>query len=299
MKTAFLSISLIIIIVHQSTAQSIAMYVAKDKATNSDIAYQIAWTCDWNAMKAAYDSLASKGYNNLYSRFSKQTNKGVYTIVKGKTKNTDGTERITYGMGVDSLPAASLEAAVKNLETSNWSWLPKYGYEVVQQSSFTTCEGKALVASYKIQPKGKGDTIVGFTAKEKAVNFKAKQIDPDAKLFRIPQGHSNVVVLELVFLNSANALNSEVKVLTAANESELENLIMLESVGNLDRNLQDIFIRYKSVDGKNVADSRSTMEKWRSKLQSLFIKTQAEICAKDAKRCEQLKKRKACMCVRG
>lgn len=93
MKTAFLSISLVMISVHQSTAQSIAMYVAKDKATNSDIAYQVAWTCDWNAMKAAYDSLAGKGYNNLYSRVSKQTNKGYYTIVKGKTKNTDGQRK--------------------------------------------------------------------------------------------------------------------------------------------------------------------------------------------------------------
>lgn len=105
-----------------------------------------------------------------------------------------GKERTTYGMGVDSLPSASLEAAIKNLETSNWSWLPKHGYEVVQQSSFTTCEGKALVASYKIQPKGKGDTIVGFTAKEKAVNFKARTLPSENRRY-VKEGVTQGVIL--------------------------------------------------------------------------------------------------------
>ncbi len=158
-----LQIFLLLFFYNNISAQ-IMMFAAKDK-NYSSIAYQLSVGDTYFESK---NLLIAKGYdpykisNQYADADEKNLTTGVYVIVKSTRKESNNSEKISYGIGCSktSYDAAEIQA-VKNIAANDWNWTKKYNYTVVERNKFDIkAANSSLVAIIFMKKDAAGNKTV-------------------------------------------------------------------------------------------------------------------------------------------
>ncbi len=76
-------------------------------------------------------------YEDVFAQANTELEHGYLIIVKAQYPNARGKTRTSYGCGFSDQNATEAEwAALRDLQSYSWGWVPSKGYEVVERIRF-------------------------------------------------------------------------------------------------------------------------------------------------------------------